>query len=144
MCLFCDFITGKINNHLNGFPFLKILETSKILVFLGIPENCAESKKSDILIIPKQHFEFIEDMPKEILSDLINEVSNMAEILREKYGSCKIFLNNGSSAGQYIPHVHFHLAPINDKKEHVFQKLNLEEFKAISFQIKELLSFKKL
>ena len=142
MCLFCDFVSEKEKNHLNGFPFIKIQETDNIVVFLGAPEGIIETKISDILIIPKQHFEFIEDIPKEILYNLIDKTTELAKILRKKYSSCKIFINNGYNSYQYIPHVHFHLAPRNNQKEHVFQELSLEKFKEISSQIRELLTFK--
>jgi diadenosine tetraphosphate (Ap4A) HIT family hydrolase len=142
MCLFCDFILEKEKNHMNGFPFIKIQETDDILVFLAAPEKCAASTESDILVIPKQHFEFIEDVPKPIQDELIQKSSEIAGILRKKDGSSKILLNNGSFANQYIPHVHFHIIPINKEKQHALTNLSLEEHNNISTLFKELLTFK--
>lgn len=142
MCLFCNFISEKEKNHMNGFPFIKIQETENILVFLGAPEKHAASTESDILVIPKQHFEFIEEVPKQIQEELINKSSEIARILREKYGSSKILLNNGTFADQYIPHVHFHIIPIDKEKNHALKNLSLEDYKEISTMFEELLNFK--
>lgn len=144
MCLFCDFISEKTKNHMNGYPFIKIQETEDILVFLGSPEIHANSKNSDILVIPKKHFEFIEETPEKIQNELSKKSSEIAGILRKKYGSCKILINNGEFAGQYIPHVHFHIIPINNKKEHAFKDLSLEKFKKISSEITQSLTLKTI
>jgi len=140
-CLFCDFLKIK-KNHLNNFPFLPIFETEESISFLSIP---TEKQPSHIIVIPKNHYEFIEGLPKHTLYDLILHVTLASKIVKKFYGACRIQLNNGLGAEQYIPHVHFHVFSMKNKKEVPLPSLkefNLENFKKTTEMLKK--EFKKL
>lgn len=63
------------------------------------------------LVIPLKHFKSIEDLPTKILLELIEHVKKAAVVTRRFHQACNILLNDGNAAGQYIPHVHFHVIP---------------------------------
>ncbi|MBU0957967.1 MAG: HIT family protein [Nanoarchaeota archaeon] len=135
-CIFCDFISNHKNshdNHIKGpkekYPVVPIFQDSFVYSFLSIPDN---NNETHLLVVPKKHYEFIEDMPKELLIKLISKVADFAGKLRKKYSSCHILLNNGKNADQYIPHVHFHLIPKDNNKKLPWTNLSVEEFIKIS------------
>lgn len=141
-CLFCNFINSKRTKHIifstsedSNYPIITLFENNDAYAFLSIPDNEGESH---LLIIPKEHYEYIEEIPKEKLLSIMSEVSSVTGILRKKYGGCKIILNDGESADQHIPHVHFHLVPKKENKESVWSNLSVEEFKKISGELREL------
>jgi histidine triad (HIT) family protein len=156
-CLFCEFVKKNKSSHLpakkdskNKYPFIPIYQNKEVLCFLGRPNN---NYLSDLLIIPKKHYKFIEDTPKQTLHKLIETSTSAAKILRKKYGGSNILLNNGNPAEQWVPHVHFHIIPKISKKPSLFnkhvgknpwKKLSIEEFPKISHQlIKDFKTLKK-
>ena len=141
-CVFCDFIFGKKNNHINfadplkkyNYPLDILYENKKIFCFLSVPDYLGYS---DILVISKQHAEFIEELSEEILTEIIAFSAKLCKILRKKYGGCKILNNNGEPGDQYVKHVHFHLIPKNEKKDNPWKNLTGEEFIKLSEELKK-------
>ena len=141
-CIFCDFISGKRKKHNNGFP-LKILDqTQNTIAFLSTDFPATE--KGHVLVIPKKHFESLENVPKYILSELINEVKKISVILKINHKGINMLLNDGKCAGQKIMHVHFHIIPRNpndDIEIELFKrrKLSLKEYNKLFNSLKEKL-----
>lgn len=129
-CIFCEFISGKLKKHTNGMPFKKLHETKNSLTFLSIDFPATE--KGHTIVIPKEHFNFIEDIPNRIFLDAIKETKLVSKILRQTNEGTNILINNGKSAGQKIPHVHFHIIPRNKN-----DKIDLEHFKRKQLSIKQ-------
>lgn len=101
-CVFCKILTGEV-------PSSQVFENEKVLAFLDInPVNPGHT-----LVIPKKHYENIEEIPEDILCEMIKAVKNIGRALKEniKVEGYNIGLNNGSIAGQIVPHVHFHVMP---------------------------------
>ena len=101
-CIFCKIIKGEI-------PCRKIYETENILAFLDInPVNPGHT-----LVIPKQHYELIEQVPEDILAELIKAIKKITPAIKKAAGtdSNNLAVNNGKTAGQVVPHVHFHIMP---------------------------------
>lgn len=115
-CLFCEFISGKRKFHTNGFPFMPIVDTKNTLTFLSI--DFPANDDGHILVIPKKHYTYVEDIPEKIQHELIEQVGKAAKVLRKTNDGCNILLNNGRAAGQVVHHVHFHLVP-RHKRDHV-------------------------
>ena len=143
-CIFCDFIKKNKKVHENPYkrpnkkyPVVPIDETKETFSFLSIPNN---KGISDLLIIPKKHFRYLSVVPKDILSELISDVAEKSNILRKKYSGCTITLNEGKSARQYISHVHFHLTPKNNDKSESWVNLSVNQFKALSKELKSIFS----
>ena len=129
-CIFCEFASGKRKKHNNGMPFKKLHETKHSLTFLSIDFPATE--KGHTIVIPKKHFNSIEGMPNHILLDVIKETKLVSKILRQTNEGTNILINNGNSAGQKIPHVHFHVIHRNIK-----DKIDLEHFKRKRLSIKQ-------
>ncbi|QIW24350.1 HIT family protein [Sulfolobus sp. S-194] len=108
-CIFCKIAKGEIKSQ-------KVYEDQEIIAFLDInPVN-----KGHVLVVPKDHYETIFDIPKEKLSKVIEVVQKVAIALR-KMGAdgINIISNNGKAAEQHIFHLHIHVIPryFNDGKD---------------------------
>jgi histidine triad (HIT) family protein len=101
-CIFCKIVNGDI-------PSSKVYEDSETLAFLDIsPVN-----KGHTLIIPKKHYETFEDVPADELGELIVKVQKVckAVIKATNADGYNLIQNNKTSAGQEVPHIHFHIIP---------------------------------
>lgn len=139
-CLFCEFASGKRKFHewKKKYPLMPIFEDNDVYSFLSVPDN---NKETHLLIIPKKHYEFFEEIPENELKTLILKVQFAVKKIRKEYDSCHLLLNNGKNAEQYAPHIHFHIIPKNKEKQIPWINLTPEKFKKISKNLKE--SFKK-
>lgn len=102
MCVFCQIISGDIPAH-------KVYEDENFLAFLDIkPINPGHT-----LIIPKNHYANLSEIPDTELSSIILIVKKVAALLAEKlnFTDYTISENNGPLAGQSVPHFHFHIIP---------------------------------
>ncbi len=101
-CVFCKIVAGEI-------PALKLLETDQALAFLDI----GPLADGHLLLIPKQHFATLSDMPPESVSELTRHLPKLARALQDVagVGNYNILQNNGRPAGQEVDHVHFHVIP---------------------------------
>lgn len=99
-CVFCNIIKGKI-------PCAKIYEDDKVFAFLDIaPINFGHA-----LVIPKKHYELLTEVPEDLLSALASVIKKIATVISKDSDGLNIVQNNGRSAGQLVPHVHFHIIP---------------------------------
>jgi histidine triad (HIT) family protein len=116
-CKFCELLEGKKTKHKNNFPFLKLHETKRTVSFLSI--DFPEKEDGHVLIITKKHFQFLEDIPKSTLHELIEHTSLIVKATRKTHQGCNILLNDGKAAEQTVPHTHFHIFPRdpNDKMQ---------------------------
>jgi len=101
-CIFCKIVHGEIPTH-------KIYENEDTLAFLDINPIF----KGHTLIITKQHFETLLDVPADKLDRLCYALQNVANAVMKATGAdgFNILQNNFFCAGQTIPHVHFHIIP---------------------------------
>lgn len=75
--------------------------------------------KGHVIIIPKKHRKsFIDLGPKETKS-LFSTIKRISNALTKTYNNSgfNLFANVGKSAGQNIPHLHFHLLPRFDQEK---------------------------
>ena len=101
-CLFCKIIKKEI-------PAEIVYEDSSTLVFLYInPRN-----PGHLLIIPKNHYGNIMEMPDSELGTLISTVKrvSIAAFSGMKADGISVSQSNGQAAGQVISHMHFHVIP---------------------------------
>ena len=99
-CLFCKIIAGEI-------PCYKIFEDDLVLAFLDINPD----SNGHTLIIPKQHFQDLDDIDLETLNH-INEISKkLKKMLEEKLHCDGISLLQNNGAVQEVKHYHMHLKP---------------------------------
>ena len=101
-CIFCKIVTGEI-------PSKTIYEDDKFRVILDI----SPATRGHALIIPKEHYANIYEMPDELAGNVMilakKLASHMSEIL--KCDGFNIVQNNGEAAGQTVFHFHMHLIP---------------------------------
>ena len=99
-CIFCKIINGDI-------PSYTIYEDDVVKVFLDInPESVGH-----MLIIPKKHFENLDDIDSETLTYICNISKKMHTLLKEKFNidGMSIVQNNGCV--QDVKHYHMHIKP---------------------------------
>jgi len=101
-CIFCKIVSGELACE-------KIYEDEETLAFLDIaPVNYGHT-----LVIPKEHYENLEAVPEDLLAKVIKTVKEVGLSIKKNLGSAgyNATVNNGSIAGQIIPHLHFHVIP---------------------------------
>ena len=103
-CLFCKFVKKEL-------PCKIVFENKKVMAFLDI--NPAGKLQGHTLIIPKKHFEQLEEIEEEYLVEIIKTAKKLAKAIKKASGAEGINLvqNNGKAAGQAIMHAHFHIVP---------------------------------
>ena len=101
-CIFCKIVKKVI-------PAKVIFENNEILAFLDIfPIN-----KGHSIVIPKVHYQNLEDFPESELLYLYKTVKQIAILIHKKLdlGGYNILQNNFKAAGQVIDHIHVHIIP---------------------------------
>ena len=101
-CIFCQIVRGEI-------PSVNIYEDEKNLAFLDVsPVNYGH-----VLVIPKEHYTNLENIPAEDLCHLIMAVKKIGAAVKKGLNSAgyNVNVNNDPVAGQVIPHLHFHVIP---------------------------------
>ena len=66
-----------------------------------------------VLVIPKQPYKRLADIPRETLSDMFLAVQYVGNIVETAFGgdSLTVSVQDGASAGQTVDHVHVHVIP---------------------------------
>ena len=98
--VFGDIIAGKQ-------PADKVFENERILVIKDINP----AAPVHLLILPKKEIPTVQQASAEDLQ-LLPEIFKVAQQLAEEFGVAdgyRLLVNNGSSAGQTVFHLHFHL-----------------------------------
>jgi histidine triad (HIT) family protein len=108
-CLFCKIIAGEI-------PSNKIYEDDQTFAFLDI----APCNPGHTLVITKEHYSNLEEVPKEVLSHLISSVKMVGALIKDRLmvSGYNVQINNDPVAGQVIPHLHFHIIPRHENDGH--------------------------
>jgi histidine triad (HIT) family protein len=101
-CIFCNIVNGII-------PAKKLYETQNALAFL----DAFPLASGHTLVIPKNHYDKVQQMNKQDSMDLFEAVQVMARKLEPISSSVLIAIHNGKESGQEVPHVHVHLIPRN-------------------------------
>ncbi len=101
-CIFCKILNKEI-------PAAKVFENDHVLAFLDImPVN-----KGHCLVIPKMHFETLDDVPDTELAELMKGVKKTAKAVMNIVSAqgYNVQMNNHKAAGQMVPHAHIHIVP---------------------------------
>ena len=107
-CIFCKIVKKEI-------PSKILYENEKNLAFLDIfPIN-----EGHTIVIPKNHYQNIEDAPEGEIVELFKIVKNLAIMIHKKLkiDGYNILQNNFEAAGQVIKHLHVHIIPRNKTDE---------------------------
>ncbi|MFA9502806.1 HIT family protein [Natrinema sp. H-ect1] len=65
------------------------------------------------LVIPKDEYERLNDVPDDVATDLYETVHHMVPVVEDAVDAdaTTVAFNNGEEAGQEVPHVHCHIVP---------------------------------
>ena len=67
--------------------------------------------KGHCLVITKNHYQKIQDIPSEENADLFETVRHVISKVDDISNATLMAVHNGKESGQEIPHVHVHLIP---------------------------------
>ncbi len=101
-CIFCAIVEGKI-------PSAKVYENDDVFAFMDI----APANPGHLLIIPKQHYRNIFDMPADVGSKIMEAAVLLANAIKDalKPDGLNLFQSNEPAAFQTVFHFHLHLIP---------------------------------
>lgn len=120
-------------------PCIKVYEDEHALAFMDIMPQA----EGHTLVIPKEGAETLLDLSAEAAAHTINVVQKIANAIKKGLGAEGIVLMqlNGSSAGQTVPHIHFHLIPgsIHHLGRHASQMGDQDKIRALAEKIKAAL-----
>lgn len=101
-CVFCAIVDGTRHAY-------RIYDDDMHMAFLDLyPVVLGHT-----LVVPKQHYQTILEMPSESVGRLFSLVSVIAPAVLDATGAeaFNVGQNNGSDANQVVPHVHVHIIP---------------------------------
>lgn len=88
-------------------PAVAVHQTAECLVFLDyrpvFPGHC--------LVIPKEHFETLADLPAGMVEPLFTEAQRVARAVETALGAEGSFVAINNKVSQSVPHVHVHVVP---------------------------------
>ena len=127
-CIFCKIIKGEI-------PSYTIYEDDVVKAFLDINP----STNGDLLIVPKNHYENMLDIPEDVYMHIHKVSKDMYLLLKDKLNIEGLTLVQNNFYGQEIKHYHLHLTPrySDDGLTNSFNKDNLLEIEKVYEKIKE-------
>jgi len=96
-CIFCKISRGEI-------PAEKNYEDEHFVGFLDIHPRA----KGHTLLIPKEHYQWVFDLPEELYADLFKTAKKLVPELKKTYGADYVQLG---IVGKDVPHAHVHLIP---------------------------------
>ena len=99
-CIFCKIVSKEI-------PAKILVETESCIGFL----DAFPLAKGHALIIPKTHYEKIQDLPVHVNNEIFSTVHRLISKIDSLTGATLVAVHNGKDSGQEIPHVHVHLIP---------------------------------
>lgn len=129
-CIFCKIANG-------GIPSKTIYEDKDFRAILDL----APATKGHALILPKEHYSNLFELPEEMASKVMILTQKLASQMKDRLecDGFNIMQNNGEVAGQTIFHFHMHLIPRyhgdNQKIEWDKREPDSEELESIREQI---------
>lgn len=140
-CIFCQIIAGKI-------PSKKIYEDKLCLAVLDINP----AAKGHVLVLPKEHFSIMPQMPDKILSHLFVVSKYLSQAMLRSLGTegTNLFVANGLVAGQNAQHFMLHLIPrksgdelLHFEEKLIDQKMQLQVKTVLQDKLNQLLGVNK-
>ena len=134
-CVFCKIANGEI-------PAKILTQTENSLAFM----DAFPLTKGHSLVIPKKHYQKVQEIPKDENADLFETVRKVISKVDLLTNATLVAIHNGKESGQEIPHVHVHLIPrsSDDSAGPVhsmfgqMEKLSEEETNEIYEKLKEI------
>jgi histidine triad (HIT) family protein len=103
-CIFCKVVSGKIPAHV-------VFENEVAMAFLDhrplFPGHC--------LLVPKDHFETLSDLPSELVGPFFLNVQLLARAVELALKAEGSFVAMNNRVSQSVPHLHVHIVPRRKK-----------------------------
>lgn len=101
-CIFCKIANGDV-------PSKTLHEDDHFRVILDL----GPATKGHALILPKEHYANLYDLPEELAGEAMKLAKKMAVRITERLGceGFNLIQNNGDMAGQTVFHFHMHMIP---------------------------------
>jgi len=101
-CIFCKIANGEI-------PSRTVYENEEFRVILDM----GPATRGHALVLPKEHYADLFEIPEEKAAAAIRTAKKAAEKIKTQLHAdgMNIVQNNGTAAGQTVPHFHIHLIP---------------------------------
>jgi histidine triad (HIT) family protein len=103
-CAFCRIISGEIESHL-------VFEDAVSLAFL----DHRPLFPGHSLLVPKNHYETLNDLPAELIEPLFTNARLMARAVEQAMGAEGTFIAINNRISQGVPHLHIHIVPRRKK-----------------------------
>src|SRR5690242_14158887 len=99
-CIFCQVASGATES-------LVVYDDERTLAFLDhrplFPGHC--------LLIPKEHYETLSDLPPELIEPLFSAAQRLARAVETGMGAEGSFVAINNRVSQSVPHLHIHIVP---------------------------------
>jgi len=99
-CLFCKVVRGEVAARI-------VFEDDVCIAFLDhrpvFPGHC--------LLIPKEHYETLTDLPAELIAPLFRAAQNLARAVEKGMQAHGTFVAMNNRVSQSVPHLHVHVVP---------------------------------
>ena len=101
-CIFCEIVAGNI-------PAAKVYEDEQVFAFMDI----APANPGHTLVIPKQHYRNLYDLPIEVGSKIMQAAIPIVNAIRTglKPDGLNLFQSNEAAGFQTVFHFHLHIIP---------------------------------
>ena len=101
-CIFCKIVAGEI-------PSRTVYEDGIVIAFL----DANPLAPGHTLVIPKGHYETFHDVPDDVADAVLTTLYELVPAVEGavEADASNVAFNNGSEAGQEVPHLHGHIIP---------------------------------
>jgi histidine triad (HIT) family protein len=99
-CVFCDIRGGKVAAHVVDQDDTTVAFLDQRPLFPG-----------HVLVIPRQHYETLMDLPAELVGPLFTAVQRMSRAVQKAMHADGVFVAANNVVSQSVPHLHVHVVP---------------------------------
>jgi histidine triad (HIT) family protein len=103
-CIFCSIVSGAVPAHV-------VAEDDAVVAFLDTRPLFV----GHTLVIPRDHFETLADLPPEMIEPYFAGVQRLALAVQEAMAAAGSFVALNNTVSQSVPHLHTHVVPRNRK-----------------------------
>ena len=101
-CIFCRIVEGSVDSS-------KVYEDESVYAFL----DASPINEYHAIVIPKDHYENIFDIPESQLSEVASAIKGIAKLFQNNLGidNVQVLHSSGQFAQQEVDHFHMHIVP---------------------------------